>query len=163
MRGQHDEEIWSILEGWLHPEALPAMPAALCPPPGSLGWAGGRVGVPVAPAVQVFHGKGLVCTKAPWSKCQGHRCQNWLLFRVALGFTLSYIIYQCLHLLSQLHFEVVKVIGGVVRISLWNTSVELFPSVWYLKWPLTCQLTVIHMLWKNNLFFFLSFKNQLRF
>lgn len=56
----------------MYPKGI--VPAVPCPPLGSLGCARGRVGVTVAPAVQVFHGKGLVCTTAPsWEQVSDPR------------------------------------------------------------------------------------------
>lgn len=144
--GKHDGEIWSILKGWLHHQAVPAVPAAPCPPPGSLGCAGAEWVSLWGSCCPGVPWEGFVCTPAPsWEhvRALGHRCSGLGCFPEQA---------QCLHLSSQLHFEMVKVICGVVR-SASNTPVELFPSLCYLKWPLTYQFTVIHRLGKNNLFF----------
>lgn len=76
---------------------------------------------------------------------QGHRC-------TCIGYFSEQA--QCLHLLSQLHFEVVKVICGVVRVSVSNTTVELLPSECY---KMTTEMSINchphHALKEQSLFF----------
>lgn len=82
---------------------------------------------------------------------QGHRC-------TCIGYFSEQA--QCLHLLSQLHFEVVvEVICGVAGISVSNTAVELLPSECY---KMTTDMSINchpHHALKEQSLFSLFFKN----